>query len=150
MDRLVAATVVDSPAVRIMSDLHRAGFHVALRADGVLSIAPRSRLSPERMHMILRCKDEMKRVLRACDEQVLARRDAFAEQLARTPAPSVPAFLFKTGIPYVKGTCFSCGDRLEECAFGRCWRCSLAWRLVCRAPVPSELADAWDDARVSA
>ena len=34
--------------------------------------------------------------------------------------------------------------------FGRCWRCSLAWRLACELPVSAEVGAAYDSARVCA
>lgn len=80
-------------------------------------------------------KDALKLLLRCCDAGVQARRDVFACQLTQTPAPRVPAFLFRPDVPYVRGGCFSCGDTLPEPPFSRCWRCSLAWRLACRLPV---------------
>jgi len=53
-------------------------------------------------------------------------------------------------LPKGQGQCFSCGDALERAGFGRCWRCSLAWRLACRVTMPALLAAALDDARLCA
>lgn len=139
---------LDSPAVAILSALERDGFRVELEADNGLVISPRSRLTPERMQAITACKDALTTLLRWCDAGVQARRDAFEQQLAATPAPGCPAFVFRPDVPYTKGTCFSCAAPLHELRFGRCWRCSLAWRLVCRLPVPPSLADAIDGAKV--
>lgn len=150
MDTLRTADVFQSPAVGILCTLKADGFRVELTADGMLSIAPRSRLTPERMEAIAACKAALKTLLRCCDTGVQARRDVFEFQLAQTPAPRVPAFLFRPGVAYVRGVCFSCGDRLPELRFGRCWRCSLAWRLACRVPIEPALAAALDDARVLA
>lgn len=80
------------------------------------------------------------------DDGLQARRDLFMEQLAVTPLPGVPAFLFRAGVPYVTGVCFSCGDALLADRYGRCWRCSLAWRLTAR--VPSVDALSLDEARL--
>ena len=145
----LTADVFASPAVAILCELEHDGFRVELTADGVLSIAPRSRLTSDRMTAIAGCKDPLKLLLRCCDAGVVERRDAFRLQLEAAPAPCVPAFLFKPGLPYVAGSCFSCGDGLPELRFGRCWRCSLAWRLACRLPVPADLASALDGARVA-
>jgi hypothetical protein len=150
MDRALTATVVTSPAVALLVNLHRDGFTVDLTEDDVLTIAPRSRLTLEQQQMIVTYKDALKTLLRDGEAQVAARRAVFAEQLARTPAPRVPAFLFKDGIAYTKGTCFSCGDALPQPTFGRCWRCSVAWRLACKLPVPSDLATTLDSAKVIA
>jgi hypothetical protein len=65
-----------------------------------------------------------------------------------TPAPGVPACLLRPGIPYVKGTCFSCGVVLRALVFGRCWRCSLAVRLACGLSMPTELMMEMDAARM--
>jgi hypothetical protein len=88
-------------------------------------------------------------LLRTCDAGVQDRREVFAKQLTLTPAPRVPMFIFRANVPYRQGTCFSCGDRLSEVRFGRCWRCSLAWRLACRLPMTADLAAALDAARVA-
>ena len=58
-DSVNTADVLQSPAVAILCDLERDGFHVEL-ADGVLSIAPRSRLTPERMRSIAEHKEVLK------------------------------------------------------------------------------------------
>jgi hypothetical protein len=81
---------------------------------------------------------------------VQERREAFAAQLAHPPPPGVPAFLFRPDVPYVKGTCFSCGVALRSLVFARCWRCSLAYRLACGLSVPVDLIAAMDAARVVA
>jgi single-stranded-DNA-specific exonuclease len=73
-----------------------------------------------------------------------------AEFRRQRVGPGVPAFVFILNTAYVKGTCFSCADRLHELRFGRCWRCSLAWRLSCRLPIPAILADTLDSAKVCA
>ena len=46
--------------------------------------------------------------------------------------------------------CFSCGAALPEPRYGRCRRCSLAWRLAVGVPIPAEWAAAYDGARVVA
>jgi hypothetical protein len=142
--------VFQSPAVGILCDLETDGFLVALTADGMLSIAPRSRLTPARMQAIVAHKDAIKTLLRCCDEGVVARRDAFRAQFEAAPDEIVPALLFRADVPYVSGRCFSCGEETGRPAFGRCWRCSLAWRLACRLLIPAELAVVMDTARMSA
>ncbi len=146
----VTPDVFDSPAVAILCDLERDGFRVELTADGVLVIAPRSRLTSDRMTAIAGCKDALKALVSiATDAGVHERRDAFQLQLDAAPALTGPAFLFKMGIAYVPGMCFSCGDGLPELRFGRCCRCSLAWRLACRMPVSAAFAAAFDAAPVA-
>src|ERR1700722_4532381 len=55
-----------------------------------------------------------------------------------TPVEIIPALLFRADVPYVSGRCFSCGEETGRPAFGRCWRCSLAWRLACRRAARSK------------
>ncbi len=150
MDPIITTHVLQSPAVGILCDLEHDGFHVELTADGALCIAPRSRLTPERMQAIAACKAAIKVLLRCCDAGVTDRVAEFRRQYLAVPAPRCSAFVFMVNISYVKGTCFSCGDRLPVLRFGRCWRCSLGWRLACRLPVPAVLADALDGAKVCA
>lgn len=140
---------LDSPAVGILSQLEADGFRVRLEPDTRLVIAPRSQLTPERMAEIRQHKAALTLLLRCRDAGVVARRDAFRAQFGATPAPRVPMFLFRPGVPYVPGVCFSCGDPLPALRFARCWRCSLAWRLAAGVRIASDfpLADALDSAR---
>lgn len=121
----VTPDVFDSQAVAILCALEADGFTVQLEPDNGIVIVPRSRLTPDRVA-------------------------AFRQQLEATRTPMVPAFMFRPGVAYVHGVCFSCGDALPELRFGRCWRCSVAWRLACRLPIDGALADALDTARVCA
>jgi hypothetical protein len=135
----VAASVTnifDSTALPLLLALEARGIHVELTADGRLIVEPASRLRPT--------------TRRRCDREVQERREAFAAQLAHTPPPGVPAFLFCPDVPYVKGTCFSCGVVLRSLVFARCWRCSLAYRLACGLSIPADLIVAMDAARVVA
>ena len=146
----LTADVFASPAGAILCELEHDGFRVELTADNVLSIAPRSRLTSDRMTAIAGCKDALKLLVRCCDASVVERRDVFRRQREDMPAPRVPAFLFNPGIVYAPGACFSCGDALPALTFSMCWRCSLARRLACNAPVPVDLFTAYDEARICA
>lgn len=146
----MTADVLQSPAVGILCGLEADGFQVDVTADGVLRIAPRSRLTPERMSAISVQRDALRMLVRICDEGVQERRETFARQLEMAPpGVLVPCFVFRE-VPYVKGRCHACGDRLEREQWGSCWRCMLARRLVCRAPIPADLLAAYDEARVCA
>ena len=150
MDRVVTTDVFASPAVDILAALVRDNFRVELTADGGLAIAPKSKLTPERMQTIAGCKDALKVLVSiATDAGVHERRDAFRAQLEAAPTPTVPAFRFRAGVSDQPGICFSCGTLLREARFGRCWRCSMAWRLAARLPVSPQLASALDEARVA-
>jgi len=92
----------------------------------------------------------MATLLRICDREVQERQAEFRRQLDVAPPDRIPSFVFKPATPYTRGTCFSCGDRLDTLRFGRCWRCSLAWRLACRLAINVEVAEARDTARLVA
>jgi hypothetical protein len=137
---MTSDVVVEPPAVDLFCALHRDGFTVALTANDVLTVSPRSRLTAERMRLIQAYKEPLKRLVRPGDDGVLARRDAFVEQVARTLPSRVPAFLFLANIAYVAGIRFSCGDPLPSLSFARCWRCAVAWRLAWPVRVGEESA----------
>jgi hypothetical protein len=146
----VTHDMLGCPAVPVFLRLKAAGVRFRLDGDQVL-VSPRGALTPEQRD-VFRQHQEAVRALVAIvtDVGVQERRNAFVQQLAATQAPGVPAFLFQAGVPYTRGTCFSCGDRLPEARFGRCSRCSLAWRLAARVPIDVDLAAALDAARVCA
>jgi hypothetical protein len=95
-------------------------------------------------------KPDLLMLLRCLDVGVGERCDVMRALFEAAPAGRIPALLFRPGLPYVAGRCFSCGDQLQTLFVGRCWRCSLAWRLAVRVPIPAELADALDGAKVCA
>ncbi len=88
-------------------------------------------------------------LVRIYDQGVQERVAVFRAQLEADPTTIGP-FLFKAGVPYGRGVCFSCGACLPDACFGRCWRCSLGWRMAYGLPVPAELVAAHDEARVVA
>lgn len=64
-----------------------------------------------------------------------------------------PRFLFKQDVPLVRGTCFSCGDRLDRPEYGRCVACSLAMRVAIAegyGRLDTVTVQALDEARVVA
>lgn len=146
----LAADVLGSPAVAILCDLERDGFTVQLEPDDAIVIVPRSKLTPARMQQITEHKAAVKLLLRCClDPGVIDRRDVMRAQLDAAPAGRVPALLFRPDVPYVEGRCFSCGDALQRFRVGRCWRCSLSWRLAARVSIAPDFAEALDGARVA-
>ena len=56
----LTSDVFQSPALGILCQLEADGFRVELTANGVLVIAPKSKLTPERMQTIAGCKDALK------------------------------------------------------------------------------------------
>ncbi len=138
-----------TPALFLFYRLREQGFELAEGTGGRLLIKPAARLTGDLRSVTRRHKGALLALIRICDEGVRGRCDVFQDQLEASPG-TVGPFLFQLSVPYQRGTCFSCGARLPEPRFGRCWRCSLAWRLVCRLPIPAELARAYDESKVVA
>lgn len=135
--------VLASPAVGILNGLERDGFRIVVKDDGAVSITPKSRLTSDRMTMIAAHRDSLRLLIRSYDAGVQERRLVFQRQKPAGP------FVFAS-CPYVAGRCYSCGDPLPRPMFGACWRCNLARRLACSAPIPEDLATALDAAKVIA
>lgn len=143
----MTADVLNSPALPLLLQLEAGGVRFRLDGEQVL-VSPRGVLRPEQREVFRQHQAAVRTLVSILtDGSVQDRVAEFRRQLAAT---GVPAFVFKANISYVKGTCFSCADRLPELRFDRCWRCSLAWRLSCRLPIPGVLADALDGAKVCA
>ena len=141
--------VLNSPAVPLISELKVAGFDLSV-VDSRLRVSPASKLAPEYIQRIQSHREGLKTLVLIYDAGTQARRALFARQWAAAPPNQVPAFLVCPNLPYQRGLCFSCADRLGRLRFGRCWRCSLAWRLACRLPIPAKLAQAIDESKVLA
>ena len=142
----VTQNVLDSPAVAVLCDLEHAGLDLAV-VNGRLRVWPVERLTGACELLIQQHRDEL--VTLVGDSGVRARVAAYRQQLREVPAGSAPAFVFRPGTPYRKTACLSCGVALPEPRWGRCWQCSLAWRLAVRVPIADERA-AYDSARVVA
>jgi hypothetical protein len=146
----VMTDVFDSPAVLLLLALEAREIHVELTADGRLIVEPASRLTADEQAAVRAHARELARLLGICDRGVWERRDAFAAQIAHARPSRLPACLLRPQVPYVKGTCFSCGVVLQTLVFGRCWRCALACRLAGGLSIPVDLIAAMDVARVIA
>jgi len=143
----VTADVLEGPALGLLLALEANGFAVAAAGDR-LRIKPISKLTAEQREQVERYRHELLVLLRVCDEAVQARRVVFVQQLAAS-GDKIPALIFRSGTVYVVGRCYSCADALPHPRPGRCWRCSLAARLACHAPIPAVFMAAYDDARVA-
>ena len=141
--------VLSSPAVPLICELELAGFDLSV-VNSRLRVSPASKLKPDVVQRIHNHRESLKTLVRICDATTQARRALFARQWADAPPSHIPAFLICPNLPYQRGVCFSCGNRLDRLRFGRCWRCSLAWRLACRLPIPAEIARAYDEGKVVA
>lgn len=138
---------IDSTAVAILCDLERDGFQVELAPDDAIVITPKSGLTADRRQQIVDHKAAIKTLLRISDAGVQDRRKTFARQLETASGVLVPRLVFRE-TPYVSGRCHACGEALERARWGSCWRCSLARRLACHAPVSADLFMAYDEARI--
>jgi hypothetical protein len=146
----LSADVFDSPAVMLLADLEAEGFSVTVTDDGVLRIAPRSRLSPERMQSVATHRHDLSALVRLCDDGVQARRQCFRQLLDQHFADGrLPALLYRQDVAYIAGSCFSCGDTLDRPRYGRCWRCAVAMRLALRVPISPDTMAAHKDAKVA-
>ena len=110
---------------------------------------PAERITAEHEQLIRQHRDALVTLVRISDVDVQDRVAVFRAQL-EADSTTIGPFIYTAGVPYTRSTCFSCGAELHELRYGRCWQCSLAWRLACRLPVPAELAAAHDEARVCA
>jgi hypothetical protein len=141
----MTADVLASPALPLLVNLERRGCRFRIDGPHICIHSRRGLTAADRAALQANYEDAIALVRLATDAAVHARRDVFRQQLETAHPPTVPAFLFRPDVPYAQGTCFSCGETLSAVRFGRCWRCSLAWRLACHLSIP---VNASDDARV--
>ncbi len=139
--------VLDSPAVAVLCGLAVAGLDLAV-VNGRLRVWPVERLTAEHEQLIQQHRDELVTLVRICDEGVQERLAAFKQQIRNAPEGTMPDFVYVRSTAYAKGVCFSCGTALPTPEYGRCWRCSLAWRMAAGVPIPAE--QAYDEAKVVA
>lgn len=149
MVAVLTPDVLISPALPLLLALERLGCTVEITSGGRVAVEPASRLSAEQRTAFVAHARDLALLVKCCDAGVAERRDVMRRQYATAPPGRLPALLFVPGVPCVEGSCFSCADALQTFRIGRCWRCSLAWRLACRLPIPVDLADALDGARVT-
>ena len=139
----VNSDVLESPAVAVLTQLEADGFSIGVAGDR-LKVKPISRLTAEQRADIERYRADL---LMLCDSGVQERREAFSRQLEI--GGHLGLLIFRAGVPYVPGTCYACGDRLVSPRPGRCWRCALAARLACHAPIAADLLAEYDTARIA-
>ena len=145
----VTADILQSPALPFLVRLEAEGYE--LEADEeMLRVRPLARVTPRLRAELLRYKSELLALLECCDAGVQDRRQKFATQLdsAQTTA-LVPRLVFRD-VPYAKGHCHACGELLDSMRWGSCWRCCLARRLACGAPIPAASSTVYDEAKVCA
>ena len=143
------SNIFKSPALPLLRSLvgdH--GFALRLVGNDVW-VKPLDRLTDVQRDQIRQQTPALRPLLAIFDDGTQERLAIFKKQFTVAPADSIPAFLFRDNVPYVKGSCFSCSAGLLEIRYGRCQRCSLAWRLAVGVDIPAELAAAVDEARVA-
>lgn len=142
-----AAYRYERAAVGIVRELIASGFWLRVADTDRLQVEPGSRLTLEQRQLLAQHKTEVLALLRDCDDGVFRRHLLFHRQFRAAAAGQLPCFVFEPDVPYAPGVCFSCGDPNNRPNFGRCRRCSLAWRLACDLPIPADLAAAIDGAK---
>ena len=141
-------SVFDGPGLSLLRELDQGGVDLAVRG-GELWARPFDHLTPEQRKGIHRYRAELITLVRCRDDGVQRRVEVYRAQIETDPNVRGP-FLYVSGVAYVRGVCFSCAASLAAPAFGRCWRCSLAWRMAAEVPIPAEHAAAYDGVRVVA
>jgi hypothetical protein len=137
---------LNGPAVAVLLELEAAGFEVGTAGDR-LKVKPISKLTTNQRAELERYRAELLLLLRICDVAVQDRRTVFTQQLGSGVHAGL--LLFRAGVPYVAGRCFSCGDPTDRPVHGVCWRCAFARRLALKVPLPVSLAAPYDEARVA-
>jgi hypothetical protein len=140
--------VFNSPAVALLVELEAAGLQVVER-DGVVYVRPAGQLTDAQRELLREERAAILTLLRICDDGVTDRRVAFEKVLSEATGATLPALLFRAGVPYTRHTCYSCGDSISQ-SWGRCWRCSLAARLACRQGIHADWIASYDAARAVA
>ena len=145
---MTPAELFESPALDLLLTLERDGLQIEVTDADIIRISPADHLDEERLAQAREYKPQLVTLIRLCDDGVTERAAVFRSELAATPPPRIPPFLFRPAIPYQPGVCFSCGDQLPTPTYGRCLRCSLAFRLAAGVELPSQVAHARDEARL--
>ena len=138
--------VLNSSALPLLLELERDGVDLRVR-HGQLFVRPAGQLTPHQRQLIHVDNAALIALVDVCDAGVQERLSCYKAHLATSQAPS---FVFRPEGTDERGLCFSCNDRLPDGDAGRCWRCSLAWRLAVQIPIPADLAAVYDTTKVVA
>ena len=111
-------------AVAVLCALEEDGFDLEA-VNGRLRVSPAHQLTARHRAAIRRYREPLVVLVLSCDPGVLSRRTLFKRQWIVGRAT---IFLVCPNLGWQKGRCFSCADDLNAQRYGRCWRCSLAWR----------------------
>jgi len=113
MAQPVTTDALDSPAVGLLLTIAARNVRVELTMDGRLIAEPASKLTADEQAAFRKYAPEIAVLLRCRDVDVSSRRVAFELQVAQTPAPRVPAFLFRPNVSYTRHLL-----QLRRCAAG--------------------------------
>ena len=141
--------VLNSFALSLLLELERDGFDLRVR-HCQLFVRPPGQLTPHQRQLIHVHKAALIALVHCCDSGVQERLSCYTTQLSASPDGITPSFVYRPEGTDERGLCFSCNDRLPDGHAGRCWRCSLAWRLAMQVPIPADTAAADDQMRLLA
>ena len=128
--RTPGVDAIESPALPLLFELGRQGCICRLTNEGELRVHHASKMTDDQAAMLKKFTLEIKELLRCDDDGVVERSAEFRRQISGSPKNSLPTFIFKTGLPYRRGECFSCAEPLEAFRISRCERCTLAMHLA--------------------
>ncbi len=136
-------TLFASEAVPLLLELEDAALAasreltVDVTAAGRLRIAPAAVLTPERTTRIQSCRDALRLLVQVASPAVLARTDAFRQQLQRPAASVYPALRFSSATSASEVGCVSCGALVSRAA-AWCAECQIAARLARDGDLPAD------------
>ena len=99
------SNVFDSAALPLLITLQEQGFDLQV-TGGALFIRPVERVTAELRAQLRQHKPGLTALVQVCDQGVRDRVEVFRRQLEADPTTIGP-FLFKVGVPYGRGVCFS-------------------------------------------
>ena len=94
---MTGSDVFESPAVRVLLELERLECRLELDQAGRLHVSPRSRIPGALLDKLPEVTDELKLLVRICDDGTQERVESFKRQLADTPADQIPSVPLQAG-----------------------------------------------------
>ena len=128
--RIAAIDALESPALPLLLELSDQGCICRLTERGRIAVRNASRLTESQCARLRQFSLEVKELLQCDDDGVTERRAEFRRQLRNSSSGLLPTFVFKPGLAYRRGECFSCGDPFSDLRVARCDRCTLGMRLA--------------------
>src|SRR6187402_1164325 len=128
--RGTAIDALEPPALPLLLELSDQGCVCRLTERGRIAVHNASRLTESQCARLRQFTVEVKELLRCDDDGVTERRAEFRRQIHSSSSGSLPTFIFKPGLAYRRGECFSCGDPFPDLRIARCERCTLGMHLA--------------------